>query len=234
MTDYDLILDSLDDNNTYSLDGNISPSLQSWSNPTDVEELDPNSLNLSDSSLSWIDPLESAITATRNGSAPVLSTLAQFTAILSQTGIHGPRLLKAANLSTRATKIGSGAQFTVFKDPLFENEVVKRVNVPLSSMAEQRFAASTEYRLQLRTLALEVLSLCNPVIRRHPNITSLVTWGFDFPFADMAVPVLFMEAAMMSMDGFLSAEKTEIGIIYQLALGVANRFNQSINQLKFN
>ncbi|KAJ5129203.1 uncharacterized protein N7515_005242 [Penicillium bovifimosum] len=222
MTDYDLILDSLDDNNTYSLDETLSPSLQPWSSPIDVEELDLNSLNLSNSSISWIDPLESAITATRNGSAPVLSTLAQFTAILSQTGIHGPRLLKAANLSTRATKIGSGAQFTVFKDPLFENEVIKRVNVPLSSMAEQRFSASTDYRLQLRALALEVLSLCNPIIRGHPNITSLVAWGFDFPFADMAVPVLFMEAAMMSMDEFLSAEKREVGVIYQLALGVAN------------
>ncbi|KAJ5549742.1 hypothetical protein N7535_002317 [Penicillium sp. DV-2018c] len=222
MTDYDLILDSLDDNNTYLLDETLSPSLQSWTSPSDVEEFDVNSLNLSNSSLSWIDPLESAITATRNGSAPVLSTLAQFTAILSQTGIHGPRLLKAANLSTRATKIGSGAQFTVFKDPLFENEVIKRVNVPLSGMADQRFSASTDYRLQLRTLALEVLSLCNPIIRGHPNITSLVAWGFDFPFADMAVPVLFMEAAMMSMDEFLGAERREVGVIYQLALGVAN------------
>ena len=215
MTDYDDILNSLDDN-YYSIDGtDLSPSLQVWSNSSDIEEFDLNSLNLSSGS-SWVDldPLESAITATRNGSAPVLSTLSQFTTILSQTGIHGPRLIRPANLSTRAVKIGSGAQFTVFKDPIFEREVVKRVNVPLSNTAEQRFSASIDYRLQLRTLVLEVLSLCNPVLRAHPSITSLVAWGFDFPFADMAVPVLFMEEAMITLGDFLGAEKREVEVMY--------------------
>lgn len=232
MTDYDDILNSLDDN-YYSIEGNdLSPSLQVWSNSSDIEEFDLNSLNLSSGS-SWVDldPLESAITATRNGSAPVLSTLSQFTTILSQTGIHGPRLIRPANLSTRAVKIGSGAQFTVFKDPIFEREVVKRVNVPLSNTAEQRFSASIDYRLQLRTLVLEVLSLCNPVLRAHPNITSLVAWGFDFPFADMAVPVLFMEEAMMTLGDFLGAEKREVEVMYQLALGVANGL-EALHNLK--
>ncbi|KAJ5082438.1 hypothetical protein N7532_011481 [Penicillium argentinense] len=230
---YDDILNSLDDDNYYSLDENsLSPTFQVWSNSTDVEEIDIESLNLSsDSSSSWIDPLESAITATRNGSAPVLSTLSQFTAILSQTGVHGPRLLKATKLSARATKIGSGTQFTVFKDPLFQGEVIKRVNVPLSSRAEQRFAASVDYRLQLRTLGLEVLSLCNPILRAHPNVTSLLAWGFDFPFADMAVPVLFMEEAMMPLGGFLGAEKRTVDVRYQLALDVANGL-EALHNLK--
>ncbi|KAJ5951453.1 uncharacterized protein N7479_009866 [Penicillium vulpinum] len=221
--DYDDILNSLDDN-YYSLDGDdLSPTLQAWSNSSDLEEFDLDSLNLSPSDSSWtdVDPLESAITATRNGSAPILSTLSQFTAILSQTGIHGPRLIRPANLSTRATKIGSGTQFTVFKDPIFEREVVKRVNVPLSN-TDQRFSASIDYRLQLRTVVLEVLSLCNPVIRAHPNITSLVAWGFDFPFANMPVPVLFMEEAMTTLGEFLASEKRGVGVMYQLALGVAN------------
>jgi hypothetical protein len=225
MTDsYDDILNSLEDSNYYSIDeSNLSPSLQAWSNSTDIEELDLESLNLSShSDSSWVDPLESAITATRNDSASVLSTLAQFTTILSQTGIHGPRLLKAASLSARATKIGAGSQFTVFKDAMFEGQVIKRVNVPLSSRAEQRFAASTDYRLQLKTIELEVLSLCNPVIREHPNITSLLAWGFDFPFADLAVPVLFMEEALMPLGEFLSVEERDVGVKYQLALGIAN------------
>ncbi|KAJ5681826.1 uncharacterized protein N7477_001766 [Penicillium maclennaniae] len=233
MTDsYDDILNSLEDNNYYSIEGSdLSPSLQAWSNSTDIEELNLESLNLSSSDSSWVDPLESAITATRNGSASVLSTLSQFTTVLSQTGIHGPRLLKAANLSTRAAKIGSGAQFTVFKDPIFEGEVIKRLNVPLSSRAEQRFAASTEYRLQLKTLELEVLSLCNPVIRGHPNITRLLAWGFDFPFADLAVPVLFMEAALMPLGVFLSSEEREAGVKYQLVLGIANGL-EALHNLK--
>lgn len=232
--DYDDILNSLDDdNNYYSIDGDdLSPSLQAWSKSADIEELDLDSLNLSSyPDSSWVDPLESAITATRNGSAPILSTLSQFTTILSQTGIHGPRLLKAFNLSARATKIGAGAQFTVFKDPLFEGEVIKRVNVPLTSRAEQRFAASSDYRLQLKTLELEILSLCNPVLRTHPNITSLVAWGFDFPFADLAVPVLFMEAAIMPLGDFLGAETRSIDTKYQFALDIANGL-EALHHLK--
>ena len=174
LSSYDDILKSIDDDNFYSVDGESLPSdLQDWTNSTELEEIDLESLNLSGSDCSWVDPLESAITATSNGSAPVLSTLSQFTAILSQTGIHGPRILKSINLSKRGTKIGSGAQFTVFKDPTFEGEVIKRVNVPLSSKATQRFAASVDYRLQLRTLALEVLSLCNPVLRADRKSTRL-------------------------------------------------------------
>ncbi|KAJ5380590.1 uncharacterized protein N7496_003018 [Penicillium cataractarum] len=231
---YDDILNSLDDdNNYYSIDGdNLSPSLQAWSNSNDIEELDLDSLNLSsDSDSSWVDPLESAITATRNGSAPILSTLSQFTTILSQTGVHGPRLLKAGNLSARATKIGAGAQFTVFEDPIFQGEVVKRVNVPLTSRAGQRFAASNDYRLQLKTLELEILSLCNPVLRAHPNITSLLAWGFDFPYANLAVPVLFMEAALMPLGDFLSAESRSIEVRYQFALDIANGL-EALHHLK--
>lgn len=78
---------------------------------------------------------------------------------------------------------------------------------------------------------LEVLSLCNPVLRAHPNITSLVAWGFDFPYADMAVPVLFMEEAMMTLGDFLGAEKREVGVMYQLALGVANGL-EALHNLK--
>ncbi|GIK06318.1 hypothetical protein Aspvir_001965 [Aspergillus viridinutans] len=207
MTDlsaYDEILNSLEEDSYNTINSSdLSPSLQAWSNTTDTDEFDLSSLNLSSNSSSWINPLESAITATRNGSSPVLSTLSQFTALLAQTGIHGPRILKALNLSTRGTKIGAGNQFTVFTDPIYEGQVIKRVNVPLSSKAEQRFAASTDYRLQLRTLGLEVLSLCNPVLHAHPNITSLLAWGFDFPFADMAVP-------------------RTVEVRYQLSLDVAN------------
>ncbi|RHZ54021.1 ankyrin repeat and protein kinase domain-containing protein [Aspergillus thermomutatus] len=233
LSSYDEVLNSLsDEDNYYTINSSdLSPSLQAWSNSTDIDELDLNSLNLSSNSDSWVDPLESAITATRNGSSPVLSTLSQFTAILAQTGIHGPRILKALNLSTRGTKIGAGAQFTVFSDPVYEGQVIKRVNVPLSSKAEQRFAASMDYRLQLRTLALEVLSLCNPAMRAHPNITSLLAWGFDFPFADMAVPVLFMEAAMMPLSDFLGAEKQSVEVRYQLSLDVANGL-EALHNLK--
>ncbi|KAF7586244.1 hypothetical protein BBP40_009195, partial [Aspergillus hancockii] len=227
------VLPSLPDEDTYYLgDGSLSPSLRGWaSGSTDYEDFDIDSLNLS--SVPSSDFLEEAITATRNGEAPVLSTVSQFAGILSQTGIHGPRLLKALNLGTRASKIGAGAQFTVFKEKADEgytgNEglVIKRVNVPLSSKKDQRFAASPDYRLQLRTLGLELLALCNPVLRSHPNIVRLMAWGYDYPFADMPVPVLFVEAALMPLTDFLRAhsqtmEKPTCDVEYQLSLDIAN------------
>ncbi|KAL4939335.1 hypothetical protein BDV06DRAFT_225137 [Aspergillus oleicola] len=55
---------------------------------------------------------------------------------------------------------------------MHEGLVMKRVNAPLSSQkGDQAFAAGPEYRLQLRTLGLEVLALSNPTLRQHPNIT---------------------------------------------------------------
>ncbi|PYI27940.1 ankyrin repeat protein [Aspergillus indologenus CBS 114.80] len=217
-----------------SLDnGDLSPSLRDWASGTadsyDVVDLDLDLDSLSLSSVHSSDLLEAAITATRNGESAILSTVSQFAGILSQTGIHGPRLLKALNLATRATKIGAGSQFTVFKEKSHEgytgNEglVIKRVNVPLSRKAAQRFADTPDYRLQLRTLGLELLALCNPSLRRHPNIVRLIAWGYDYPFADMPVPVLFVEAALMPLTDFLAVgNDCSSEVKYQLSLDVAN------------
>ncbi|KAI2794622.1 hypothetical protein POX_a01221 [Penicillium oxalicum] len=225
--EYEDILDSLDNNNNYYSgidDDDLSSSPRVSSHSTDLEELglEIDKIDISSEDASWVDPLESAITATRNGSASVLSTLSQFTTILSQTGIHGPRLLKSGNLDAQATKIGSGGQFVVFKDPIFEGQVIKRVRVPLSTKSSERFASSIQYRQQLKTLELEILSLCNPLLRSHPNITSLLAWGFDYPSTDLAVPVLFMEAAIMPLDEFLQAESRSFDIRYHFALDIAN------------
>ncbi|OJJ51150.1 hypothetical protein ASPZODRAFT_55425 [Penicilliopsis zonata CBS 506.65] len=190
--------------------------------------------SLTISSFSSTDLLSTKITSTRNGDAQILSTVSQFTSILAQTGIDGPRLLKAVNLKTRAVKIGAGSQFTVYKDKpgmgYMGNEglVIKRVNVPISYKQGQRFAAGSEYRLQLRTLELELLALGNPMLRNNRNIVSLVAWGYDFPFADTPVPVLFMEAAIMSLSDFLEAENEAMlgpkpfDVKYQLGLDIAN------------
>ncbi|KAF7718280.1 Uncharacterized protein PECH_002882 [Penicillium ucsense] len=224
--EYEDILDSIEDDNDYysGLDDDLSPPSPAVSESASADHLDSDfsKIYISSEGSSWVDPLESTITATRNGSASVLSSLSQFTTILSRTGIHGPRLLKAGNLDAQATKIGSGGQFVVFKDPIFEGQVIKRVRVPLSSKGPDRFAASIEYRQQLKTLELEILSLCNPLLRSHPNITSLLAWGFDFPSTDLAVPVLFMEAAILPLDDFLKAEPRPFEVRYQFALDIAN------------
>lgn len=206
---------------------------ESWSTP---ELLD---FHTDSSEFSMVDILEETKTATRNGTSQVLSSLSQFANILARTGIHGPRHLKAVNLKNRAVKIGSGTQFTVFKEisqnsdrpgsGFMGNEglVIKRVKLPLSREAGKSLASGTEYRSQLRSLELEILALCNPSIRGHRNIVHLDAWGYDYPYPDTPVPVLFMEAAVMTLTDFLKQgnehllEGNPLDIRYQLALDVA-------------
>ncbi|KAL4955493.1 ankyrin repeat protein [Aspergillus filifer] len=211
-------------------DDDLSPSLPDWAAES-ADGLDNLSFDLDSLHLSSVDFLSSAVTATRNGNSTELSSVSQFAAILAQTGIHGPWSLKSwYNLSSRATKIGEGGQFTVFKEKpgfgpnVHEGLVMKRVKVPLSSQkGDQQFAAGPEYRKQLRTLALEVLALCNPTLRQHPNIVRLTAWGYDYPYAGMPVPVLFVEAALMPLTDFLNAEdKCSVDVKYQLSLDIAN------------
>jgi hypothetical protein len=187
-------------------------------------------------SASPVDLLEETRTSSRNGQAQYLSTVSQLTGILSRTGIHGPRHMKAFNLKFRAVKIGNGSQFTVFRDrskDMKGNEglVIKRVNVPLSREDGQTFATGMEYRKQLRSLELEVLALCNPALRAHRNIVHLVAWGYDYPFPDTPVPVLFMESAIGMLTDFLKSknlreivgpERRPDHVKYQLALDIVS------------
>ncbi|PGH20329.1 serine/threonine protein kinase [Polytolypa hystricis UAMH7299] len=178
-----------------------------------------------------VDPLEEKVTSIRNGEHQYMSTLAHFTSILARTGIHGPRHLQQFNLKMRATKIGNGAQFTVFRDQVdftgTEGLVIKRVNVPLTRDDGIRFASGDDYRLQLRTLELEVRALCNPALRSHRNMVQLVAWGYDYPLPDTPVPVLFMECALTTLTDFLKDKnkelwgETSLDTKHQLALDVA-------------
>ena len=177
-----------------------------------------------------IDLLAERITSIRNGDFQPMSTISQFTSILYRTGVPGPWNLEAINLKRRAIKIGSGSQFTVFREheQFLGNEdlVIKRINIPLSWEDGKAFPSGSVYRLQLRTLELEILALCNPSLRNHRNIVRLISWGYDYPFPDTRVPVLFMEAAMMTLTEFLKVENEDLmgerpaDIKYQLSLDI--------------
>ncbi|GES62717.1 ankyrin repeat protein [Aspergillus terreus] len=209
-----------DPNSSLCSDGGGDPVI-------DLDVLD--SLDLSRSGSSW-NYMESCITATRNGKSSLLSSISQFTAILAQTGIEGPWISRTPNLAKMAIKIGAGAQFTVFKEkPEYDTKpqpvVIKRVNVPLSQDEGGHFAAGHTYRLQLRTLGLEVMALTNPSLRSHPNIVRLIAWGYDYPFFDMPVPVLYMETALTSLTSLLavnSEHNCTVDVKYQLSLDIAN------------
>lgn len=70
-------------------------------------------------------------------------------------------------------------------------------------------AKDDKLRSHLRTLQVEIISLCHKRIQRHRNIVDLVSWGYDYPAADlsMRLPVLIMEKAMCSLYDFLHENK---------------------------
>ena len=211
-------LDLLDLHSSHG-DPDASPEL-SGDEVSETPDLDPLSLvddvDISDNTvLPPANLLEERVTSVRNGDNPLMTSVSYFTGILSRTGIHGPRHLQTYNLKRRAVKVGSGAQFTVYKEiagRFFGNEglVIKRVNVPLSREGSGSFASGSDYRVQLRSLELEVLALCNPLLRHHRNIAKLVAWGYDYPLPDTPVPALFMEAALMTLTEFLQPENERL------------------------
>ncbi|RDH32310.1 ankyrin repeat-containing domain protein [Aspergillus welwitschiae] len=203
-------------------------------NTSEPPDLDPLSLvdgeeTYDGHSSSSTDLLEEKVTAIRNGENPLMTSVSDFTSILSRTGIHGPRHLQTYNLKRRAVKIGSGGQFTVYKETpgrFFGNEglVIKRVKVFLSREGSGSFASGSDYRNRLRSLELEVLALSNPYLRNHRNIAKLVAWGYDYPYPDTPVPVLFVEEALMTLTDLLKIDNERLlgpqplDVKYQLLL----------------
>ncbi|GLB08374.1 hypothetical protein AtubIFM57258_004263 [Aspergillus tubingensis] len=203
-------------------------------NTSEPPDLDPLSLvdgeeSHGGNSLSSTDLLEERVTAVRNGENALMTSVSDFTSILSRTGIHGPRHLQTYNLKRRAVKIGSGGQFTVYKEipgRFFGNEglVIKRVKVFLSREGNSSFASGSDYRQRLRSLELEVLALSNPYLRNHRNIAKLVAWGYDYPYPDTPVPVLFVEEALMTLTDLLKIDNERLlgshpqDVKYQLLL----------------
>ncbi|KAK2749483.1 hypothetical protein FQN57_006417, partial [Myotisia sp. PD_48] len=177
-----------------------------------------------------IDLLEAMITSTRNGEHQILSSVSQFTNMLAKTGIRGPQMLKTSNLAQRATKIGEGAQFTVYREVVsrditsYEGLVIKKVNIPLVGIDGKDFSSNSDYRAQLRTIELEISALCTPTLRNHRNIVQLMAWGYDYPRPDLQVPVLFVELALTTLTDFLLPKNEyrmgdrSIDIKYHLAL----------------
>lgn len=61
------------------------------------------------------------------------------------------------------------------------------------------------------------------MVRSHANIIQLQSWGFDHPNhqAESAIPILFIERALASVQGLLHQNKCSFEIKHQLCLGTA-------------
>jgi hypothetical protein len=120
--------------------------------------------------------------------------------------------------------IGYGAQFEVFEDRFgaLQDIVIKRVrlNTPAGS-------APPDFRSHLRTLELEIASLCDPIRRSNRNIVDLISWGYDYPSSDLGLrlPVLCMEKAFCALGAFLQRDDHEArnaAVWYQICLDIAS------------
>ena len=116
-----------------------------------------------------------------------MTSLAQLASLLATLGVEGPKHLLVRNLTQRALQIGEGSQFTVFQEYTMGTEgpdmeklgdvVVKRVKISRFQLnREENLAANEHYRAHLRSLELEILSLCHPVMKAHRNVVNLLGW----------------------------------------------------------
>jgi serine/threonine protein kinase len=165
--------------------------------------------------------------------ARVLSSMSDLLVVLAKSGIPGPKDLKALNLDGRAIQIGSGSQFTVFKNHPsagglaskgysdLEGLVVKRVKMTCFHENEEDLVESRKYRRHLMSLELEIIALCHPGIQKNRNIVRVISWGRDYLDPETPLPVLFVEAARCSLDEFLDKE-SRWDIKYQLALDTSS------------
>lgn len=172
----------------------------------------------------------------RNRTRRIMTTIPEFTTLLAQAGLRGPRniMLPGLDSSSWAKKVGAGAQFTVFLDtrpPLaLQNTVIKRVNVFDTYNDQQPNLDDANFRKQLHTIETEILALCHPPLRNHRNIVTLLEWGYDYrdDSNSVSAPVLYVESALCSLSGFLTQEDfmsrsslPQDTIRYQLCLDVA-------------
>ena len=113
--------------------------------------------------------------------------------------------------------LGSGAQFTVFKQdailipqPVFAVAVpqnrfftvaVKKPNFLLSAK-EKLDLSSPKVKRQVRAMILEITALRHPQLRNHPNIVRLLAWGMSNNNWH-EVPFLALELARNNLATFL-------------------------------
>ena len=83
-----------------------------------------------------------------------------------------------------------------------------------------------EFRSRLRTLQLEIASLCDSRRRENRNTVDLVAWGYDYPSSNLSqrLPVLLMEKALTSLSNAIAGGDErwqDLTIRHHLCLGVA-------------
>lgn len=180
------------------------------------------------------NPFDNLSLLKQNGfTIPTLTSVSQYVALLERFGIEGPHHLNRINLENTGyfTRIGGGAQFSVFKDIHGVRDGVVMKRAELSSVYDNDSTGAKELQQRrLKTLELEIRSLCHDRTRQHPNIVKLVAWGYDYSNRNdlYPLPVLYVEEAVCSLQTLLrdprkfSPGRLSMATKYQLCLDVAS------------
>lgn len=182
------------------------------------------------------NPFEEPSLAVANGQThQLLTTASQFVALLEKLGVYGPQHLRFGNIDSRGSfKFkAEGSQFEVFEEHARKDIVMKRIRRRLLYPENTTDDHDQGFRSHLRTLELEIRSLCHPTLRNHPNIVNLLSWALDYPSPDpdIRLPVLIVEKARCSLYELLQDQdcSSQTGISWttkhQLCLDVAQGLN---------
>lgn len=92
------------------------------------------------------------------------------------------------------------------------------------SIAESDNTKTREVERQLKTLELEIRSLCHREIRQHPNVVQLTEWAYDYSNDDYQyqLPVLILEKADCSLSKALHDQKLSTSTKFQLCFDMAS------------
>jgi hypothetical protein len=133
--------------------------------------------------------IEQKSVAFRNGKTPPnVTSLSALATLLTDLGVRGPERFIRTSVAEVSMKIGEGAQFEVFREALSRpgnafhtNRVIKRVKIAHLTLTEGADLSRNQMYLgTLRSIELEVLSLCRDRLRGHRNIVQLLSWGCEY------------------------------------------------------
>ncbi|KAL9035943.1 MAG: hypothetical protein Q9180_004583 [Flavoplaca navasiana] len=117
------------------------------------------------------------------------AAISRFALLLITLSIEGP-----CELYNTLSHLGTGAQFTVFKQEILylncspDTVVVSQKGRDIVAIKKPRIQLDERQRLdlsspvhsrQVRHMILEITALCHPNIRDHPNVVNLVAWGYS-------------------------------------------------------
>ncbi|KAL8949341.1 MAG: hypothetical protein Q9222_004546 [Ikaeria aurantiellina] len=165
-----------------------------------------------------LKPFSSALEAKAE---QIISDLKSLLDILFKNGIPGPKLIRLERES--CNPLGHGGQGNVFgASPEFERRALDipgfDIDPRVKSSALQwircvvKHLRTDQRRNDVQHAYREISRLCHPILRRHPNVVKLISWGMSLDGLETAslnslsTPLLILERAHCDLAQFIRSE----------------------------